>query len=239
MARHGKRPGECAARLRIRPRLADNGAFPAGRGKPLPYGEMAANSSKVVENMGAAARNAEDGVPYRGECGFAVGGGLSLPLLPGAPYNGRTANSPNVSKKTHRSCWAVGTPAPTGKCCEFAGGGGLTLVLLPGAPYNGGTADSPNVCDNLTAAAGASGRRPLHGCCMLPVKFLPPAGEGGIRRSPARRMTEEGEPDRQQTAKSFAYARMRGKNSGSDLSSPLFRARTEQRGRHGLPPALG
>ena len=69
--------------------------------------------------------------------------------------------------------------------------------------------------------------------------FLPPAGEGGIRRSPARRMTEEGEPDRQQTAKSFAYARMRGKNSGSDLSSPLSRARTEQRGRHGLPPARG
>ena len=35
--------------------------------------------------------------------------------------------------------------------------------------------------------------------------FLPPAGEGGIRRSPARRMTEEGEPDRLRTVKSFVY----------------------------------
>ena len=34
--------------------------------------------------------------------------------------------------------------------------------------------------------------------------FLPPAGEGGIRRSPAR-MTEEGERDRQQTVKPFSY----------------------------------
>ena len=31
--------------------------------------------------------------------------------------------------------------------------------------------------------------------------ILPPAGEGGIRRSPARRMTEEGERDRLQTVK--------------------------------------
>ena len=35
--------------------------------------------------------------------------------------------------------------------------------------------------------------------------FLPPAGEGGIRRSPARRMTEEGERDRLQTVKFVAY----------------------------------
>ena len=35
--------------------------------------------------------------------------------------------------------------------------------------------------------------------------FLPPAGEGGIRRSPARRMTEEGEPHRLQAAKSPAF----------------------------------
>ena len=35
--------------------------------------------------------------------------------------------------------------------------------------------------------------------------FLPPAGEGGIRRSPARRMTEEGERDRLLTVESFAH----------------------------------
>ena len=37
------------------------------------------------------------------------------------------------------------------------------------------------------------------------VHFLPPAGEGGIRRSPARRMTEEGEPCRLLTAKSTTF----------------------------------
>ena len=35
--------------------------------------------------------------------------------------------------------------------------------------------------------------------------FLPPAGEGGIRRSPARRMTEEGEPHRLQTVKPLLF----------------------------------
>ena len=40
---------------------------------------------------------------------------------------------------------------------------------------------------------------------MRSSHFLPPAGEGGSRRSPARRMTEEGEPDRLLTVKSFAY----------------------------------
>ena len=33
--------------------------------------------------------------------------------------------------------------------------------------------------------------------------FLPPAGEGGSRRSPARRMTEEGEPHRLRAVKSL------------------------------------
>ena len=39
--------------------------------------------------------------------------------------------------------------------------------------------------------------------------FLPPAGEGGIRRSPARRMTEEGESHRQQTVKSLLFPLLR------------------------------
>ena len=103
-----KSPGECAARMRIRPRSADIRAFPAGRGKPLPYGEALADSPKVAGNVGVAA-------------------------------------GPS------------GTPAPT---------------------------------------------RPLR--AFRP--FLPPAGEGGVRRSPARRMTEEGEPDRLHTVKSFTYS---------------------------------
>ena len=53
-------------------------------------------------------------------------------------------------------------------------------------------------------AAAASPKNHEH-LADAAVHFLPPAGEGGIRRSPARRMTEEGEPYRLLTAKSDAF----------------------------------
>ncbi len=65
--------------------------------------------------------------------------------------------------------------------------------------------------------------------------FLPPAGEGGIRRSPARRMTEEGEPDRQRAVKSFAYSpRLR---SFPRRGPATFSLSCRPCGRH--PPPLG
>ena len=101
------------------------------------------------------------------------------------------------------------SPFPTGERLRIR----RTLRLVFGVAaerrgrrsLRGKAADSPNVYDNLAAAAGGVGTPPP----TRPLRvrpFLPPAGEGGIRRSPARRMTEEGERDRQQTGKSFAYA---------------------------------
>ena len=65
--------------------------------------------------------------------------------------------------------------------------------------------------------------------------FLPPAGEGGIRRSPARRMTEEGEPDRLQTVQSFAY--FPPLRSFPHRGSVTFSLSGRPCGRH--PPPLG
>ena len=87
-----KSPGECAARLRIRPRSADIRAFPAGRGKPLPYGEALANSPKVAENGGIAARRAGVGAPYKAATGFpfpSPSGGRWHPPIPREADDGR------------------------------------------------------------------------------------------------------------------------------------------------------
>ena len=83
-------PGRMRKRLRIRPGSEGIGAFPAGRGKPLPYGEALANSPKVAGNAGAAAWRA--GV--------------------GAPYRGTTADSPIISKNLTAAAGGVGDAAP-------------------------------------------------------------------------------------------------------------------------------
>ena len=64
--------------------------------------------------------------------------------------------------------------------------------------------------------------------------FLPPAGEGGIRRSPARRMTEEGERDRQQTVNVRIPPRLRSFPHGGPAA---FSLSGRPCGRH--PPPLG
>ena len=69
--------------------------------------------------------------------------------------------------------------------CEFAEGGINPFPCAAGAVEDAG----PYSC------AATNARHP----------FLPPAGEGGIRRSPARRMTEEGEPHRLQTVKPLLF----------------------------------
>ena len=162
----GERGDSCAARrgrralrgLRIRPGSADSGAFPAGRGKPLPYGEALANSPKVAENGGIAARRAGVGAPYRG-LRIRLTGCFGSVLLRGTPRTAFPTGLVRIRRRLNQvadvCCRPSRTPPPT---------------------------------------------RPLR----VP-HFLPPAGEGGIRRSPARRMTEEGEPDRLQTVQSFAY----------------------------------
>ena len=65
-------------------------------------------------------------------------------------------------------------------------------------------ADAPKTMKTSPQLRGRRDAAPYRAVRARP--FLPPAGEGGIRRSPARRMTEEGEPDRLQAVKSFAYS---------------------------------
>ena len=104
-----------------------------------------------------------------------------------------------------------GKPLPYGgDACEFAQYCGK---LGRCCAERRGRRSLPGVCGfaiggskPFPSAAGAVGDAgPYRHRCLLFLPFLPPAGEGGIRRSPARRMTEEGEPNRQQTVQSFAH----------------------------------
>ena len=108
-AAHGptwKNPGECATRLRLRPGLSDIGAFPAGRGKPLPYGGDACEFAQYCGKLGRCCAARRVGAPYNvddanspdmvtwlwcccaerrgrrslpGVCGFAIGGSKPFP----------------------------------------------------------------------------------------------------------------------------------------------------------------
>ena len=116
MVRHGKTPGECAIRLRIRPSLAGIGAFPAGRGKPLPYGESFAISPEVAENGGVAARRAGVGAPYRVSADSPDGllrfSAAARNAGDGIPYR-VCADLPKAEASHCRCCGGVGTPPPT------------------------------------------------------------------------------------------------------------------------------
>ena len=76
-----------------------------------------------------------------------------------------------------------------------------------GVPYLA-CADLPYVESNFSHVLRGPSRTPAPTVARLRMHathFLPPAGEGGIRRSPARRMTEEGEPHRLQTVKPLLF----------------------------------
>ena len=76
-----------------------------------------------------------------------------------------------------------------------------------GVPYRA-CANSPKVESNLSRVLRGPSRTPAPTVARLRMHathFLSPAGEGGIRRSPARRMTEEGEPHRLQTVKPLLF----------------------------------
>ena len=72
MVRHGKTPGEYDIRLRSSPGLAEIGVFPAGRGKPLPYGggDCEVAQSCVKRGPCCAARRGRRAL-QRGWFGFA------------------------------------------------------------------------------------------------------------------------------------------------------------------------
>ena len=94
-------------------------------------------------------------------------------------------------------------------------------------------ADAPKTMKTSPQLRGRRDAAPYRTVRARP--FLPPAGEGGSRRSPARRMTEEGEPDRLQTVKLFAYSlRLR---SFLHCGPVTFSLSGRPCGRH--PPPLG
>ena len=106
--------------------------------------------------------------------------------MQGAPTSARPttwmdANSPNVVHGVGGCCAERRGRRSLPGVCEFAEGGIKPFPCAAGAVEDAG----PYSC------AATNARHP----------FLPPAGEGGIRRSPARRMTEEGERDRLLTVK--------------------------------------
>ena len=110
----------------------------------------------------------------------------------------------------------VGAPYNVGGCtlrgrCGFA----RRFASVPcscaerrdGVPYLA-CADLPYVESNFSHVLRGPSRTPAPTVARLRMHathFLPPAGEGGIRRSPARRMTEEGEPHRLQTVKPLLF----------------------------------
>ena len=111
--------------------------------------------------------------------------------MQGAPTSARPttwmdANSPKVVHGVGGCCAERRGRRSLPGVCEFAEGGIKPFPCAAGAVEDAG----PYSC------AATNARHP----------FLPPAGEGGIRRSPARRMTEEGERDRLLTVQSFAYS---------------------------------
>ena len=119
------------------------------------------------------------------------------------------ADSPKVGGHRGVPCRKGQAPSLRGGDCGFAQNCGKMGALLRGTP---GTAFPTGhvrirrtfvMISPLLRGGGVGTPPPTRPLRVRP--FLPPAGEGGIRRSPARRMTEEGERDRQQTVKSFAY----------------------------------
>ena len=121
------------------------------------------------------------------------------------------ADSPRVGG--HRSFSAGrGKPLPYGEALanlpEVAGNGDIAARNAEdGVPYRA-YANSPKVELNLSRVLRGPSRTPAPTVARLRMHathFLSPAGEGGIRRSPARRMTEEGEPHRLQTVKPLLF----------------------------------
>ena len=129
-AAHGptlESPGECAARLRIRPRSADIGAFPAGRGKPLPYRGSACGFALSCGKRGTCCAARRVGAPYRVNADSPYG--LFRALCCCAERRGRRS-LPHVR--------------------EFAGGLLKTGMLLRGAPYMRRTMRSKGFKQNPT-----------------------------------------------------------------------------------------
>ena len=111
---------------------------------------------------------------------------------------GARADSPKGYNHLTAAAGGVGTPPPTKN--EDLKLNNEELLCRCATNYQ-----MIGVADTTTLHSSRSIPPPHPDKVATGSPFLPPAGEGGIRRSPARRMTEEGEPHRLQTVKSFVH----------------------------------